>query len=227
MKIYPKTAATIGCTLLALLMILYFVTTRALMGQFSRLEVDSVNRDLERVSKAYEEVLHGIDVMVRDWSEWDNAYEYMEQSDQDFIADNIQATTFYTLAVDNIVFFDMSGKVIGSFSFDRVTGKMAPMLPGLLEKMGFSSPIFSGAVLDGSFRGNLQVGSHTLLVVARPILKSNAGGPPRGVLVMTRFLDNQVIEALGDRTGTHLEIYNLDDPLLPDDCKNLSPDEIQ
>ena len=122
-----------------------------------------------------------------DWSTWDEAYEYVANRNEDFIASDMSMDRFQELHITGAAFYDMSAARISFLDRSRlIFGE---------EWVARESDVFDSVVnmvhdsdLD-SYEGFINVNDVAMLVVVHKITDSSGRKPARGYLLMASALD--------------------------------------
>ena len=102
----------IGLTLLAMILVIAAVTRLVLMQSLLDLERRYLERDVDQVRKAVAEDLAALRRTARDWSAWDDVYEFVATRSADFIERNLMSEMLADINVDAILFLDTDGRVV-------------------------------------------------------------------------------------------------------------------
>jgi two-component sensor histidine kinase len=143
----------------------------------AEIEEREAREALLRATSLVADDLDQLDILVRDWAFWDDTYEFVQNRDERYVSTNFSDSSFAQLEVSSVLVIDDRGSIAfmaprGDERYRAVAAELGRPVPGFAGRRGF--------VLVG---GSLQ------LAVARPVLRSDTGGKPRGTLVMTRALD--------------------------------------
>ena len=226
MSLRVKVLAAIGAMLIALVGLLFHVSFAIVLRGFSQLEAQYTTRDVARVREALADELANLDGTTSDYAFWDDTYAYMLSHDPTYIAVNFVDQTFLNNRLNVILLFDTAGQLVYGKAFDRDQEVETPLPDGLLEQVAHLLPL---ADVESYQRGILPLPGGPMLLAARPILTSEALGPPHGTLVMGRVLDATLVNRLAEALHLSFTVYRVADANLPADAKevagNLQGDE--
>lgn len=217
MTLHKKTSLIVAATLLALLGVVYLAAERTLMRSFLTLEHDSV---VERTQQALEALSHeaqNVYGKAGDWSNWDDAYAFVQDANADFVASNLTNTAFQDLKVNLILFLDDEGRKVYGRCVEFRRDDEAVCERAVPDDLPFDALRATQARADDGegFCGVLCLSEAACLVAVRPIRTSHGEGPDHGLLVMGRFLDEATVASLGEVTRLAMELRRLDRPGLP------------
>jgi signal transduction histidine kinase len=119
----------------------------------------------------------------------------MGDGNRRFVDTNLSESMFDTVGVDLLAFFDTKGQAV-AVRFRDSSGKASSTAP--LQDVNDTA--------NAQFSGIHYVGGLPLLVCSRPLLRSNEQGPPRGRLIMGRFLTSDRLRAIAKRIGVEFQM---------------------
>jgi signal transduction histidine kinase len=215
MTLRRKSFFVISATLAILVLLLFGVSQRILLNSYRQLEDGAVTDDTERVVRSLERSLDQLSRTTADWSYWNDTYEFVQGSYDDYIVDNVGIDSLANLDLNFAVYLDGNGDLFFYRFLD-------------LEEAVETGPTFS---LDAPFlqalaptpedllshvTGIMKMEGRPLLLASRHILDSQSEGPSAGTLIFGAYLDDSRITALEDTLRSELSLYDVDDPELPE-----------
>lgn len=165
------------------------------LSSYARLERQSVERDLERVHKAFEADVQQLLVANRSYAYWDDTRDFVLGHNPAYPVDNgLDDNIFLEVDIDLLIFADMSGKIY----YDRfLSDNEAHALDeATLERL---RPLLVRDISNVSELGGfiaLPAGPAT--VAATPIRDTLAESAPVGTLVMVRYLDKARLQQIDE-----------------------------
>ncbi|UNU22763.1 response regulator [Microcoleus vaginatus] len=207
MQLRKKTLLIIGAALISLIVVLYATASTILLHDFHNLEAQYVRQDVARALDALDDDLSNLDTSAQDYAEWDDTYSFVETRNENFVKSNFVDSTFIYLRLNLLVLLDSNGKTIFSKGFDLKSKTEIPIPESL--KQHLTEALIDSSTVPGDRSGPNKTGVLTLpearlLIASKPILNSNAQGPPRGTLILGRYLDSSEIGLLSELT--HLSV---------------------
>jgi two-component system, NtrC family, sensor kinase len=175
---------------------------------FHELEREEALRDLDRVVGALDRELTQLGVSAADWAYWDETYRFAASggADSAYLDTNLNLSAVATLGVQLIAVYDLQGVRLAGFTVDIETE--APIDLGDLssDRLGVDHPLLRlrGAT-DGAW-GILVTPSGVVLAASRHVLSNEREGPPAGVLVVGRLLDDDTVARLAEQTRVGLAV---------------------
>ncbi|NJL43442.1 MAG: hypothetical protein HC935_09375 [Pseudanabaena sp. SU_2_4] len=205
-------------TLICPISLLYGIASHITLGSFGQLEQRDMRKSVERVRDTLTAEFDNLEGTVTDWSNWDDAYAFIENRNPGFIKSNIVEQTFTGIRLNFIIFVNPSGELVYGKGFDLRKNKEIP-IPQSLLKQAPSIPVIQSTDLGKQAKPLriLTLPENPLVIVSRQILTSEAKGPSRGTLIFARYLDEDAVKRLGEITHLSLTIKRFDDPQLPAD----------
>jgi sensor domain CHASE-containing protein len=191
-KILLFSALALGAFLAAV----YLVSRFALLNGFARLESETAQENIHHLQNGLKNEQSQLDVMARDYAQWDRTYGFMRTRDPDYVRTELTADTFKIIHIGLFALFDENGRVVLS----RSAGDWTPGTESLQE-IATVEQKWRSVSRNVPLSAILYVDGKLLLLAYQPILTSRGTGVPRGTLVMARELDQSVISALASAVG--------------------------
>ena len=154
-----------------------------------------MSADLTRLDSALKRELDQLQIIVTDWAEWDDTYQYMHTPTIKYEQSNIVDSTFSDLDISAIIYLSNDGKAKKQFGFDLENQQATEMSSASLRILEHYHQSVSNR-LSGIAKLN---NSHYLLS-SNKIVKSDGSGSPLGYLAMLKRFDLKIIEKLSNQT---------------------------
>ncbi len=205
-------------TLICPISLLYGIALHITLGSFGQLEQRDMRKNVERVRDTLAAEFDNLQGKAADWSNWDDAFVFMENRNPSFIKSNIVDQSFIGMRINFIIFVNSSGEIVYGRGFDLVQRKEMP-IPTSLRKQVSSIPAIQSTDLGKQAKplGILTSPENPLVIVSQPILPREIKSPSRGTLIVARYLDDHAIKRLAEITHLSLTFERFDDPQLPAD----------
>ncbi len=123
-------------------------------------------------------------ITVKDWSNWDDSYEYLQDYNRDFESANFQEQTFLTLRLSYFAMSDSAGRLHFIYPADRTTASVS--LEALRTEALRSGSATDIVEVDGSFH----------YAAASAVLRTDGSGPPAGTIIMARTIDREALDKI-------------------------------
>jgi signal transduction histidine kinase len=219
-----KTLALLTFTAIGLIVALYIPLRMIVLGSFLDLEARTTQTEVERARDALRTAITKIDDSTAGYATWDDTYAFVQDHNPQYLEDNLADPSFPAEDINLAMIVDDTGQIVGAKAYDLVQQHGIPVPSFFLQASATNSALFKHAALDSSTTGLVVLPDGPMLVASRPILTSDGHGPIHGALLMGRFLDDSLIQRLGEATHLNLTIYRLDDPQLPTSARSLTGD---
>lgn len=200
--------------------LLYALTHHNILSRFQVLEQQLVAQELARAENALKAELRGLGAICEDWAIWDETYDFMEHPTSAYLESNITGQAMANLHLDMILFYDETGRLRHGAGHDREWAPTDPP-PEAVAAITPDSPLFLRRG-DAPPGGLVMAAGRPILVVARPIMTSGKQGPPRGTMVMGRFLDAHREEVLAEQLRSNVRFFPFDIPDMPRDMSDVA-----
>jgi signal transduction histidine kinase len=187
----------------------YFICEAALLQSVSVDEKRVAQEESLRLKMAMSSETENLASKVADWSNWDDSYQFVEDNNTGFIETNLVPQAFADIKVNLMVFINNSGSIV--FGKAYYLGNMTEMP---LDQTAVKSVIlrtYAQNTYNDTLKGFVKTNDDTMLVVARPILKSNYDGPERGILIFGILFDESKITDLSSVVGLPIKWCSTDE----------------
>ncbi len=228
MTLRGKTLLVMTLTLVALILLLYFVLRNVMITSYSRLENQSAQVDLDRVVNSLQDSAEDMALGMQDWSNWDATYQFVQDLNPAYIDENLGDDTFSALNINLMLFVDSSNHIVYTKvvdPFDIGKDNFAPEFADLERDGGLAS------VIDAPAAGYFVLDGEPLLIASHPILPSAGSGIPVGTLIWGRHLDASTISRYSERLRLALGLWVVNQAGNPADIRTaqarLAPDSRQ
>lgn len=178
------------------------------LDSFTELEAATMRTELSRAADSLLLEIEQLDAITTDYSGWDEAYRFVQDRNAPFIKSNLNNSVFLKQKLNLIAYFDASGQMVFGAFHDYHTNQELPLPQGLPAHFAPGSLLLTHKGIDSVHKGFVALPSGILMVVSRPVLTSEYQGPLRGSLVLARYLDTNVVTAIGERIKQTLTIGN-------------------
>ncbi|MEW5772570.1 MAG: CHASE4 domain-containing protein [Thermodesulfobacteriota bacterium] len=210
MTIRHKTALVFLAALGSILLILGTASRLILVSGFEKIERESLHHDMDRVVNALEMQLASLHSSTRDYAFWDDTYHFMVAPTDAYLAANYIPATLQNLRVSFVILAATDGRVAFAIGHDLATGELTPLAPAVLEALERDGLLPAPERAPEAVSGIVRLPRGVALVAGEPIVTSQGQGPPRGILLMGRNLEQPVIDDIS--LATLLEVSAVPPP---------------
>jgi diguanylate cyclase (GGDEF)-like protein len=189
---------------------------------FQSLEQQYAKDDIDRVEAIILDALDTLNRQMYDLSRWDDTYEFIKNSNEDYINSNLLDGTFPNLNIDVAYFLDLNIRPVWAETYllnhegfevnttDEYITESIALLRNEFNKVKLLSGKDPSIIQGVFFQGGIPIAFSM-----SPILTSNSGGPARGYLVLGIKIDQFFIEKSEDKIKKSFEIIEVEKTLLP------------
>jgi sensor domain CHASE-containing protein len=197
--------------------LLYSISTFIIDDGFIKVEQRDVEINVNRAQDAVSDDINNLKTMNRDWAWWDDTYEFIEDSNPDYINATLGDESIAGLRLNLIIYINSTGETVFARGFDLKDKKEVPISDGVKELIKKDSMLLNHIGLQSNYSGIVLLPEGNLLITSSPILNSDGEGPVRGTLIFGRYLDEAELLRLASITHMSLTLHRLDNKQLPDD----------
>lgn len=215
MSLRKRTILAIGTTLAVMIVVIDLASRGVLMRGFLHLEEQAIHESLVRGLNAFTKETKTLDAYARDWSDWDDMYEFVAQPTPEFIKSNFVPTVFENLHLDFMAVLDTQGRFVWSGAYDHDERRPISLPTGAYETLkGFLPQTLKKGV---PLHGLLMVDGRPVQLSVRPIRDSACSLASRGVFVMGRYLGPETVSRLASMLQMDFRLYATRGTDLPSD----------
>jgi len=204
-----KVILTLSIVFIFIILVLLAISSTYLASSYENLESAHVRQDVILVHSYLESRISGLHVLARDWAAWDDTYLYVTGRNSGFIGKNFAPDFLSGMDLNLIAVTDSHGNLVYGNVFDLADNRTGPFPPDLLREL--SNPVSPLRDTTGGkdIEGVISLPEGPLLLAAHPILRSDNSGPPAGMLIMGRYVDEPMIRSIGGATHHVISIVPL------------------
>lgn len=190
------------------------------LTRFNRIEDRELADNMGRLNDAINIRLEGLASKNGDWSNWDDAYGFVQGQNPAFIDSNLTDNGFVQLNINSMYFFDTDKHLVYG-KFVELKHEQAVSLPTGLETTLAKSGLLEFPDIHFGHTGIFEHNNKLYLVSAKPILTSEAKGPAVGSLVFLRELDQDLVHKFADTVHLEVSDYRYADSNLPAELQDV------
>ncbi|MRR33811.1 response regulator [bacterium] len=186
-----------------------------ILESFQELEKKQTVRNMERVMDGIGSEVTAIERTVKDWSEWDDAHQFIKGNNPLFVERNLNRQSIDNLKVSTVIYITNEGKIRFAGETDPAGDGLVPIKEGLRKHLRPGSPLLAGSRLDDSRSGILLLPEGPLLISSHQVLDSHGKGSSSGLLLMGRRLDNDETAVIAGTAHVSFSLIPLSNNLQP------------
>ena len=202
------TIIILGVLLTVLIIAIYALTSRIMMGSIEKIESEDVIKHLDTVTKEINNDISLMSSVAQDWGAWDDTYAFAEDANETYVENNLSEDAFANLKMNLIIFTNDSGEYVFAEKLDLESTKFEPVSSNLKEALG-KSGVFSNTDPDFKLNGIFMLPEGPMMIVSQPILTNDLKGPVHGNLIFGRFLNNNQVSELSERLNMKISMTSV------------------
>ncbi|MFK7853901.1 MAG: diguanylate cyclase [Granulosicoccus sp.] len=199
---------------LAAWLVLAFIHTPA----FNSLENSNASDQLLRVQEFIEAERADVDLLVTDWSEWDDLMLFARGENDEFQDENLAEGYLRDLGMSFGIIVDMEGQPIWSQAYptgEEITSIDYLFPSGIDQDSGLLSPV----EFDEHVSGLVATAQGPAIVSSAAILWSNAEGPPGGHMIAGKLLDASRLETISQTVLSTIDLLPVESKDIPQEFR--------
>jgi PAS domain S-box-containing protein len=191
-----RAALVIGGLLVGYLVFFAAMTSRQLYATFETLQESLLKEQIERFMVQLAHIAESKALLIREYAEWDETYEFMGGGDSSYLA-SYYTPGSNTTGEDVVLFFDTNRKLVATRWLKRKDNLDASLS---LENV----KLIDGLLRDSKALGGVVEDGQVLLLASGPVLHNDQSGPARGWLVYGRWMNIEWLNETFDLIGMHV-----------------------
>lgn len=181
----------------AVSIITFLLTNYIIKEEFQRIAQNDINQKTIIIQKLLDLEISRLAGITADWGSWDDTYQFIIDNNQGYQQANLIPSSFITLDLSHIVYFDIKHNVVFAGAYDSITNSINDIDTCCINKL--KKKLFNERHQLELIKGGLTIVNNTAYMVAgESIQTSQHQGPLRGWLCMIRPLNlNPLIQLTG------------------------------
>jgi sensor domain CHASE-containing protein len=177
---------------------------------FTTLEQDAAIQNLDRCQEAVDAVAESVSTLAFDYGARDDTCQFLEDRNQVYRDSNLSSSFHETTGNDLVAILTSSSELVAYSCVDPDSQEKVD-LPDLVQDLRKPVSVFTDFSSTENANQGLVRTSHGLMIIAsRPVVSSRREGPIRGAIIMGRFLNEDRIAEMCDRTHCRMTITDLE-----------------
>jgi PAS domain S-box-containing protein len=220
MTLRRKTILALSITLIGLILLLYVLLRVIMVGSFTMLERQVTLRNLSRATNFLQNDVDQIASAIKDWSKWDDAYQFASDGNQHFIDTNITDSTLWALHVNLMMFVNTANQIVYTKAVDLDPFWQDNLLP-IFETYARDDARFLRLTTGTMTAGLVEIAGYPFLIASDMIVRSDESGPSTGTIIWATRISPQRMAEMSQTMRTTTELYALGAPEIPTDIRTM------
>ena len=200
----------LGISSTAIILVNIFILYKLIYPSFVKLEKDSAKRNAIRFAEAIKSEIKHLDNFCNDWATWNDSYQFIEDSNTDFIESNLVQEVFLHSNLNIMCFYNIDKELVWGKGFDKSAFEWIPVKE--FSNLTKSPLLYSSdRKQNGYLKGIIPTSYGLAIISSRPILQSSKKGPARGTLLVCRFLNEELLSSLKKQTKVDFKVLRAGD----------------
>jgi sensor domain CHASE-containing protein len=212
MSLRGKALLIILGALLIFFGILFFLSQTILVESYEVAEREAMTRDVKRVGNEIEKQLDALDLIVVDYANWDDSYDFVLGNQPDYPSNVWTASIQLNLDVDVVIYTDLDRQLVFSQALDRIQNNLRP-LNSSEQAIPQEIALFRHTNANDSVHGIVMVDGKAMLVTSKPILNNAATPPPVGYLLFDKYLTDDLVTKMSRNLELEFKVFQVDKTL--------------
>jgi sensor domain CHASE-containing protein len=209
LKLRTKTIITISIVSLLVYGSLHVITVLFIQPSFSNLETRVTKEGIVQAINAIDYRVSELSGKVRDYSSWDETYNFVQNENQDYVENNFIDETFGNLDLNIIAIVNNNRSLVYCQSFDLNYSAKVQTSEETKNLLPFDERLWGFPSEGNTVSGIMLVDNQPMFVATAPILTSLSQGPIIGGLLFGRFVDSQEIGELAKIMNLNFSVYTI------------------
>ena len=203
---------------LAVIAGVFFVARGILVHSFATIEGEQARLSIERVRKALQADIEQLDAATADYALRNDAYDFLSGHGPDFVATNFSRATLDTLHIQLVWIADAQGRTVVNLTSTEDSGEpLVAIPPAALTVLKQSAPSLAVPAPSSDHPARLiRLPGGILAFSAMHVLRTDRSGPPAGILVFGRYLDDTLTARLAETSQSPVRLRLVADNDQPD-----------
>jgi signal transduction histidine kinase len=209
MKIINKILIAILSTFAVLIGAIHLISAPILLQSFESIERSQMQTNIERIDNTINNEIQNLLAFNTDWAAWDDTYEFIESGSKQYLKANIVDSTYEDSRLDVMVFVNSRGRIVFGKEYYADSGEQKDLSKSLLEHLVQGSLLTSAKELTDTHSGILDVDNELYIFTSHPIVDSEKTSPVRGVLIMGRKIDKQLVDMFAKTLQLDIRLHTI------------------
>jgi signal transduction histidine kinase len=188
---------------------LHVITVLFIQPSFSNLETRETKEGIVQAINAIDYRVSELSGKVRDYSSWDETYNFVQNENQDYVENNFIDETFENLDLNIIAIVNNNRSLVYCQSFDLNYSAKVQTSEETKNLLPFDERLWGFPSEGNTVSGIMLVDNQPMFVATAPILTSLSQGPIIGGLLFGRFVDSQEIGELAKIMNLNFSVYTI------------------
>ena len=211
MSLRARMLAITSSVIFAMIVIIFTVTGFVFLRNFDLLQNQKSASNMLSVAELLSNDMAKLESTARDWASWDDTYDFISDSSQQYIDTNLIDNSFENLGLNFMLFTDANGNIVFKKSYDLENALDMEIPQELLDYFAPGSSLLKYEDGSEGNTGIIMLKDDPMLITSLPVLRSDGTGPSRGSMVWGYYINEAVMANVSRTLGLSLQIIKIND----------------
>jgi diguanylate cyclase (GGDEF)-like protein len=160
--------------------------SKGILANYQTIEEERFKWEIERIEVGISDLVSKHESLLIDWAEWDDAYEYVQNPNEDFERAIYESNHFEKQDMNYYVFYNNEGEVLNADGYDLQKRQSKPVPQKLIDLL----PQYR------NMRGILDVDGVPMVYVTHEVTNNSAIMPSKGLFAFAYELNEEIVDKL-------------------------------
>ena len=187
--------------------------TKALIIQpsFQDWEKQECNKGIAQSLNTLGYQLGSLGGQLRDYSSWDDTYDFVQYGNQEYVESNFVDSTFIDLNLNIIAIVNNNKSIRYCQSFDLGNSAKVQTSEETRRAIVSDNSLWTFSLNETTISGIMLMDSKAMFVATAPILSSLSQGPAMGGMLFGKYIDAQEVNKFTKIMGLNFSLHTLSD----------------
>jgi PAS domain S-box-containing protein len=173
-------------------------------------EEEEIDSRLVQLNNAMDMNAQDLLSTLRDYTNWNDTYDYTYDLNRDFIDVNFVDTTFISLIINTVVISGLNGSIFFEKTYNDSSMSDQPTDPQLLGHLMTGGELLDRVLITKEWSGFAYYSEHLVWVACRQVYDSDGGGDPVGIMTFVKWVTPITMNRIERITTYNLNIDHFD-----------------
>jgi len=220
MRIRRKIGLTIVVVSVLIITITAFFGFGLLLPSFNALEEQETYKRVIQLNNTIQNELSNLDGTSYDWAYWDDTYYFVQNTNSEYIEQNLLDSTFITLKLNFLIFIDTSGQLVYAKDYDYRGNQELPLLEKVSQEILLTPKLWNFSDKYDKIVSAITLADEPAIIASKYILTSQSQGPIAGTLIIGRYLNENAASFYSDTLGLPVKILSNSNEIIESELIN-------
>lgn len=210
MNLQAKVLMVISGIWIIICLAIYYESKVTLESNYQTLENKLVEQDVARVQNVIANNFNTLALYTKPFSQWDDAYQFMKDKNNNFIKINFVPGTFTSSNINFMMYFNQEGQLFYGRAYDLVKNEFVPISTNLLNYLKQSIFVTHHST-ESIHTGFITIPEGYIAMSSLPVLTSDGSGPLNGSMLIGYYLTKHYFEQVASTVKMNVQFVPLDE----------------